>query len=902
MSAPLTDWSAIPARLKQQRQFLLWKLEEKPGDKKPRKVPHYASGRRRTGTQGSEADRAALVDFETARAAISNKAGYAGIGFAFLPGDGLIGIDLDHMRDAETGALSDRAKAIMEACDSYTEISPSGTGLHIYCTGHTETFKSNDAGVEVFCERQFFTLTGQYLEGTPREVKDITPETLRRLKATVEGARNGGKARTTPAPQAVEGQAKVESALAYVSADCGYDDWIKIGMAIHAELGAGAFHVWDAWSAKGGKYPGEKVLRGHWKSFRPGAVTIGTLYGIANESGWKPARESVNRPAPRDPGDVHTSATGQASPARRKRKAATEGDTPPPASDQASPQPGFFIDPDGLWFIGVRPDGSLKPAEWLSAPIKVLYRARFLDGTGWRLLLEIVDRDGEHREITIMDAEIGGQDGIWHRALADAGLKIHPKRRADLAHYLLLECDAAPRAWAVEKTGWHMDCYVMQQRTIGASEQPIIYQGLDRTAAFGESGTAEEWREHVGKPCAGNARLVLAATAGLAATLLPFSGMQDSAGFHYYGNSSTGKTTALAVGASIFGPPAAYISTWRNTGNATEGTAAKHNHGLLCMDEIREAVEKEIGSIVMMLGNGSGKGRMKDTAALRERLTWLLIWLSTGEHAMAHYLEAANLKPDAGMMVRQLDIPADAGRGLGLFANLHGNRDARTFAETLRARCDTYHGAIGVAWLEHVTNHLAELKRDLPGEIVRVTQAITPRGAESQVLRALRRFALLAVAGEYATTWGLTGWQAGEAIAGIKECAAAWLDQRGGAGNLEERRQIERLRDFLGKHSSGRFMAWDRATDDHAPGKDAVVGLRRKVDEEWQFYITPEGWGEIYRGMDPAAAAHALGRLGMLMLDNNGKPYRREYLPGMGQRRCYRPVPTFFQLGENDAA
>jgi|GEM_PF-1262096 len=308
MTAPISDWSAIPARLKQQRQFLLWKLEEKPGDKKPRKVPYYANGHRRTGTQGSEADRAALVDFETALAVMS-KGGYAGIGFAFLPADGLIGIDLDHMRDAETGALSDRALAIVNACDSYSEISPSGTGLHIYCTGHTETFKSNDAGVEVFCERQFFTLTGNHLEGTPREVKAITPETLRRLKATVEGARKGGKAHTPPAPQAVEGQAKVESALGFISPDCDYDDWIKIGMAIHAELGAGAFHVWDAWSARGGKYPGEKALRAHWKSFRPGAVTIGTLYGIANESGWKPARESDNRP--RRAGDVQTSALAQ---------------------------------------------------------------------------------------------------------------------------------------------------------------------------------------------------------------------------------------------------------------------------------------------------------------------------------------------------------------------------------------------------------------------------------------------------------------------------------------------------------------------------------------------------------------------------------------------------------------
>ena len=606
---------------------------------------------------------------------------------------------------------------------------------------------------------------------------------------------------------------------------------------------------------------------------------------------------------------------------RARRPKQTPTDTPksqPEAATQAPeamPQDsGYFDAADGLCFTARRWNEKDErfdyETSWICGPIKVLFRARNLDGTGWRLILEIVDRDDARREITIMDAEIGGQDGQWFRALADAGLKIHPKKRAELAYYLLIESDAAPRAYAVEKTGWTRDSYVLPHRTIGASAQPILFQGQDRTAAFAEAGTAEAWREHIGKACTGNSRLILAATAGLASTLQPFSGMADSGGFHYYGHSSVGKTTALAVGASIFGPPAAYISTWRNTGNATEGTAAKHNHGLLCLDEIREANEKEIGTIIMMLGNGTGKGRMKDTAVMRERLTWLLLWLSTGEHAMTHYMEAANIKPDAGMMVRQLDIPADAGKGLGLFADLHGAADARTFAETLRHHCDTYHGSIGIAWLEHVVAHLEELKRDLPGEVAAMVKAIQPAGAESQVLRALRRFALLAVAGEYATQWGLTGWPAGEAIAGIKTCAAAWLHQRGGAENLEERRQVERLREFLSRFATSRFTPWDTIGNDRSPGKNDVVGLSRAAEKQEpkddgtgeitriEFYITPEGWAEIFKGMDPAAAARTLADKGMLKVDPTGKPYVREYLPGMGRRRCYRPVATFFQIGE----
>lgn len=593
------------------------------------------------------------------------------------------------------------------------------------------------------------------------------------------------------------------------------------------------------------------------------------------------------------------SAKSKAATTPGQKPASTATGSPPKADPQQ--QVGCFMDEGGLWYIGKKGDVFL-PAAWVCSPFTVKWRARSLDGLRWCFILEITDRDGAKRTVMLMDADIGGQDGGWHRVLSDAGLPIHPKRRGELGQYLLLECDSAPRARTVEKTGLHGDCYVLPHRTIGKSDEPFLFTGQGSTDANVESGTAEEWRDAVGRLCPGNSRLVLSVAAALAAPLLPLSGISDSGGFHVYGESSKGKTTSMVVAASVNGRPAAYILTWRNTGNAVEGVAARHNHRLACFDEIGAVgagEEREIGSRVMMVGNGSGKGRMTDNATLRDRLTWQLLWLSTGEHAMSHYLEGAGLKPDAGMEVRQLDIPADARHGFGLFEQLHGHKDARALAEALRAACDKYHGAAGIAWLEHVTAHLDELRRDLPGEVARAVHALTPGGAESQVLRALRRFALLAVAGEYASRWGVTGWPQGTATAGIKTIVDAWLARRGGAGNMERQRMVQRLQEFLGKHWSGRFVAWDRATDSHSPGKDGVVGLRREIEGDWQFYITAEGWAEIYRGMDPVAAAHALSTMGMLRTDAHGKPNLREYLPGLGRRRCYQPVPDFFQLADD---
>jgi hypothetical protein len=76
---------------------------------------------------------------------------------------------------------------------------------------------------------------------------------------------------------------RLEAALAKRDPDCGYDEWIKIGMALHHESGSleNGFAIWDQWSSRGQKYRGTGDLRKHWNSFSsaPGKtlVTAGSI-------------------------------------------------------------------------------------------------------------------------------------------------------------------------------------------------------------------------------------------------------------------------------------------------------------------------------------------------------------------------------------------------------------------------------------------------------------------------------------------------------------------------------------------------------------------------------------------------------------------------------------------------
>ena len=102
-------------------------------------------------------------DFQTALQALcSNPGRYSGLGFE-LNNNGIVGIDLDHVINPESGEVSPAALKIVEAMNSYTEISPSGTGLHIFVYGNLpgDRCKHAASGTEMYQAKRYLTVTGQ---------------------------------------------------------------------------------------------------------------------------------------------------------------------------------------------------------------------------------------------------------------------------------------------------------------------------------------------------------------------------------------------------------------------------------------------------------------------------------------------------------------------------------------------------------------------------------------------------------------------------------------------------------------------------------------------------------------------------------------------------------------------
>ncbi|HEB87320.1 MAG TPA: hypothetical protein ENI68_09950 [Gammaproteobacteria bacterium] len=87
--------------------------------------------------------------------------------------------------------------------------------------------------------------------------------------------------------------AAVDAALRFIPAD-DRETWVKVGMAIHAELGDDGYSLWDYWSQTGQSY-NECDARQVWRSFKSGPVQIASLFHIAREHGYRPDRQAPVR-------------------------------------------------------------------------------------------------------------------------------------------------------------------------------------------------------------------------------------------------------------------------------------------------------------------------------------------------------------------------------------------------------------------------------------------------------------------------------------------------------------------------------------------------------------------------------------------------------------------------------
>lgn len=199
---------------------------------------------------------------------------------------------------------------------------------------------------------------------------------------------------------------------------------------------------------------------------------------------------------------------------------------------------------------------------------------------------------------------------------------------------------------------------------------------------------------------------------------------------------------------------------WRTTDNALESTACLFCDTVLLLDELAQIESKAIGPAVYMLGNGKGKGREGQARKVPE---WRLLFISAGEIPLEDKINEGGGRMMAGMKVRVIDQRADADVGMGLFENIHSAKDPATFSQDCKTAACKFYGSAGRAWVKILATDTANIREEIDSLRRKFKENQFPEGADGQVLRVMDRFALIAAAGELATSRGITGWPQGEA-------------------------------------------------------------------------------------------------------------------------------------------
>jgi hypothetical protein len=207
-------------------------------------------------------------------------------------------------------------------------------------------------------------------------------------------------------------------------------------------------------------------------------------------------------------------------------------------------------------------------------------------------------------------------------------------------------------------------------------EEGIVFQqsSLKTSHNIRQNGTAKEWKEKIGNFCSGNGRSVFTCCSGFAQ---PLAGLLDEAlcGVHFYGESSTGKTTLLRVQASIYGEPN-FIRQWRTTANAVEGIALCRNNLPLIMDDIGQVNPKEVGDTIYTIANGQIKARLSKDGSVKKIETFSTSLQSTGEVSIETCMGEVSKKIKAGQIIRLINIPACATKDYKVFENIHNVKDS----------------------------------------------------------------------------------------------------------------------------------------------------------------------------------------------------------------------------------
>lgn len=226
----------------------------------------------------------------------------------------------------------------------------------------------------------------------------------------------------------------------------------------------------------------------------------------------------------------------------------------------------------------------------------------------------------------------------------------------------------------------------------------------------------------------------------------------------------------------------------------------------------------------------------------------------------------------AGQAVRLLNIPIESEPN-GAFRILHGEIDAARFAQKISQSLDSQYGTAGRSFVCKLIGYLAsdqngktlEAKHRMIFDKLRKGQEFQEDGITA---RALRRFALIALAGELGTAFKITGWSGGDAIAAVQKVVQLW----GVGRDLPTQTDLDATRNRIAAYVTNNAEKLQELVAAN-PMQPLSAGAKGWKDAS-TYYFTAEAWSLIHQGHNSTDCAQQVRLRGALMTNEGGLQFR----------------------------
>jgi hypothetical protein len=589
-------------------------------------------------------------------------------------------------------------------------------------------------------------------------------------------------------------------------------------------------------------------------------------------------------------------------------------DTPPHRWAHIRIPDGFLDKPDGIYQRKfrvtkeekreLRPEKICRPMVVKSSCKRVTDSDEVIDG----LVLEFLHSDGNYKEYVLACGDLSRDKRQLAGKLSDMGAGIAPGKEDQVAQYIYGFTPVGDGV-RLSKTGWVPEVLTGADLVFAlpneSTNSRFQLHGHTKGEAIRSAGPLQNWTSKVYPLISSIPEAMYEVFKSLSAPLLAFVSVEPHE--NIYGLSSTGKTTLLQIGASVWGDGGGthaqgYIQTWNTTSNALEIVATQFNDLPLYLDELGTYHGKQMQGDSYKLASQRGKGAMDRERNARASRSWNTRITSSGEVSISSKMQddgsGRKKVPAAGALIRFLD------------RKLSGSPfNTAEQVKAIKKACGKHFGSLGPAFVKEIAarfNRIEFGKRIsslLDAAHKRLLLQFPAASAISTAERAMERFALTEAAGILLVEFGLVPGLTETAVSGaVNAVVAAWAPS---AANLDDMpRAVEALREATIRDSDTRFKKGNSELPlKETPWTDELRAFGKvagKIDTTRGRVSYTDEYIEEITGREAPDVADALDSAGWLIRDvGNGDRKRiKVALDGGKQIRLYTVKYEFLQSGD----